>query len=203
MGFGPGAGAIALAAAATVLSASLTGPSLSAQAPIQAESGVRLQGSQVGYATTEQLMAVDARMAMEASAGLAAADGSAAGRRRVVRRPAFDTQRPSALQATAQATEPEVHASEPASFLQAYIGAALSDTGSLPPDPSGAAGPAQFILAANGRIRSFSKATGSADLVLNVSANAFFAPVRNSPNVFGPKIRVRPAGRPLVHHRGD
>jgi hypothetical protein len=191
-----GRGALAVAAAAAVLSGSLTAPSLSAQAPIQAEAGVRIQGGQVGYATSEQLMAIDARMAMEASAGLAAADGSSAGRRRFVKRPAFESQRAAALQASSAATEPEINASEPAAFNQAYIGAALSDTGSLPPDPSGGAGPAQFILAANGRIRSFSKITGAPDLVLNVSTNAFFSPVRNSPNAFSPKIKYdRLAGR--------
>jgi hypothetical protein len=157
---------------------------------------VRVPGAQVGYATTEQLMAIDARMAMEASAGLAAADGSSAGRRRFVKRPAFEAQAASGLRATVEAIEPELSASEPATFHQAYIGAALSETGALPPDPTGAAGPSQFILAANGRIRSFSKATGTADLVLNVSTNAFFAPVRNSPNAFSPKIKYdRLAGR--------
>ncbi len=131
-----------------------------------------LQSAQIGYATSDQLMAIEAR---DARAGLQMAGdepvarvASCAGPRSSIRCPRAPTQ-------SAALTGPEVTASEAASFQQAFIGAALSDTASFPPDPSGAAGPTQFILAANGRIRSFSKATGTADLVLNFSTNAFFA----------------------------
>src|SRR5262245_24911984 len=48
-----------------------------------------------------------------------------------------------------------------------FLGATLADTGAFPPDTMGAVGPAQFIVAANGRIRSFNKQTGVADGVLN------------------------------------
>ena len=83
-----------------------------------------------------------------------------------------------------------------ATFAQSYQGASFGELGSLPPDPSGAAGPAQFILAANGRIRSFSRATGAPDGVLNVSTSTFFAPVRNGAGAFAPKIKYdRLAGR--------
>jgi hypothetical protein len=86
--------------------------------------------------------------------------------------------------------------SEPVTVLQSYTGLTLGETGSLPPDPSGAAGPSQFILAANGRIRSFSKTTGTADGVLNVALNTFFTPVRNGAAVSSPKIKYdRLAGR--------
>jgi hypothetical protein len=49
--------------------------------------------------------------------------------------------------------------------------------GSFPPDSMGAAGPTQFIIFVNGRLRSFSKATGAADGVLNVDPDNFFSSV--------------------------
>lgn len=52
----------------------------------------------------------------------------------------------------------------------------LADTGAFPPDSMGTVGPTQFIAAANGRIRSFTK-NGVADGVLSVSPDAFFASV--------------------------
>ena len=74
---------------------------------------------------------------------------------------------------------------------------------SLPPDPSGAAGPTQFILAANGRIRSFCEGDGGGrrrpqsldQRVLHAGAHR-----REHVRAEG---QVRPARRPLVHHRGD
>ncbi len=84
----------------------------------------------------------------------------------------------------------------PATLLQSYTAINLGDTGALPPDPSGAAGPSQFIVAANGRIKSFSRASGAADGVINVSTNAFFGSVRNGASTFGPKVKYdRLAGR--------
>ncbi|HVJ26953.1 MAG TPA: hypothetical protein VM493_05395 [Vicinamibacterales bacterium] len=77
-----------------------------------------------------------------------------------------------------------------------FNAASLFETNALPPDGSGAAGPAQFILAANGRIRSFAKATGAPDGVLNVSSDSFFASVRGGAETFGARIRYdRLAGR--------
>jgi hypothetical protein len=89
-----------------------------------------------------------------------------------------------------------VDVSAPVTLLQSFTGLTLTETGSLPPDPSGAAGPSQFILAANGRIRSFSKATGAPDGVLNLATNTFFSPVRNGAVTFSPKVKYdRLAGR--------
>jgi hypothetical protein len=89
-----------------------------------------------------------------------------------------------------------VDVTEPATLLQSYTAMNLGDTGRLPPDPSGAAGPTQFIVAANGRIKSFSRASGMADGVINVSTNAFFGSVRNGASTFGPKVKYdRLAGR--------
>src|SRR5437899_1900398 len=48
-----------------------------------------------------------------------------------------------------------------------FTGATLADVGAFPPDCMGAVGPTQFIVAINGRIRSFNKATGTADGVMN------------------------------------
>jgi hypothetical protein len=58
-----------------------------------------------------------------------------------------------------------------------FIGATLTDTAAFPPDSMGAAGPSQFVVFVNGRIRSFIKATGIADGVLNADPDVFFAPV--------------------------
>lgn len=59
-----------------------------------------------------------------------------------------------------------------------FTGATLADTGAFPPDTMGAVGPSQFIVAVNGRIRSFNKATGIADGALNLDMDIFFASVK-------------------------
>jgi hypothetical protein len=58
-----------------------------------------------------------------------------------------------------------------------FTGATLTDTGAFPPDTMGAVGPTQFIVAVNGRFRSFNKSTGVADSVLNIDPDVFFASV--------------------------
>jgi hypothetical protein len=61
-----------------------------------------------------------------------------------------------------------------------FLAATLAETeNSFPPDTMGAAGPTQFIIALNGRFRSFNKATGSADGVLDANSDIFFQPVMN------------------------
>jgi hypothetical protein len=62
-----------------------------------------------------------------------------------------------------------------------FTGATLSDTAAFPPDSMGAAGPGQFIVAVNGRFRSFSKNTGAADGVLDVNPDVFFGSVMTPP----------------------
>ncbi len=132
-------------------------------------------------------------------ASAAATDAVVLERRRIVRRPAISGTDRSGIEAqgaVAGAPDADLSATEAATLLQNFVGATLGETGSLPPDPSGAAGPTQFILAANGRIRSFAKATGVADGVLNLSTNSFFTPVRAGANTFGPKVKYdRLAGR--------
>src|ERR1051325_1853708 len=44
-----------------------------------------------------------------------------------------------------------------------FTGVTLADTLSFPPDTLGAAGPSQFIIALNGRFRSFNKSTGRSE----------------------------------------
>lgn len=58
-----------------------------------------------------------------------------------------------------------------------FLGATLADCNAFPPDTMGAVGPTQFIVALNGRLRSFNKSTGAADGALNTNFDAFFAPV--------------------------
>jgi hypothetical protein len=74
-----------------------------------------------------------------------------------------------------------------------FLGATLSDTHAYPPDSMGAVGPAQYIVAVNGRIRSFNKATGAADGVINADTDVFFNPVLTPPanNNFTSDPRIR------------
>jgi hypothetical protein len=61
-----------------------------------------------------------------------------------------------------------------------FLAATLPETeSSFPPDTMGAAGPTQFIIALNGRFRSFNKATGAADGALDANSDIFFQPVLN------------------------
>ncbi len=74
-----------------------------------------------------------------------------------------------------------------------FLGATLADTAAFPPDTMGAVGPAQFIVAVNGRIRSFNKQTGVADGVLNADTDIFFQSVLTPPlsNNFTSDPRIR------------
>src|SRR5262249_8354719 len=55
-----------------------------------------------------------------------------------------------------------------------WTAATLADTGSFPPDTMGAAGPTQYIIAMNGRFRSFNKTTGLRDNALDADPDVFF-----------------------------
>jgi hypothetical protein len=74
------------------------------------------------------------------------------------------------------------------SFTGATLGGA-NPTNAIRPDTMGAAGPTQFIVAVNGRIVSFNKATGAADGILNTTTDNFFTSVRNSSVTQYPRIR--------------
>src|ERR1043166_8934405 len=74
-----------------------------------------------------------------------------------------------------------------------------SQTGAFPPDSMGAVGPSQFIIFVNGRIRSFNKATGFADGVMDFSPDFFFGSLMTPANInftSDPQIRYdRLSGR--------
>jgi hypothetical protein len=74
-----------------------------------------------------------------------------------------------------------------------FLGATLADTLSFPPDSMGAAGPSQFIVAVNGRFRSFNKTTGLADGAINANPDVFFNSVMTPPaaNNFTTDPRIR------------
>ena len=74
-----------------------------------------------------------------------------------------------------------------------FTGATLFDTSAFPPDSMGTAGPSQYIVAVNGRIRSFNKQTGAADGVLDVNPDVFFSSVMTPPveNNFTSDPRIR------------
>src|SRR6202011_4339733 len=52
-----------------------------------------------------------------------------------------------------------------------------TETGAFPPDSMGAVGPSQFFIFINGRLRTFGKATGVADGVVNADPDVFFQSV--------------------------
>jgi hypothetical protein len=62
-----------------------------------------------------------------------------------------------------------------------FTGATLADASGFPPDSMGAVGRFQFIVAINGRIRSFNKTNGVADGVLNIGTDTFFNSVMTPP----------------------
>ncbi len=73
------------------------------------------------------------------------------------------------------------------------------DTNAVSPDASGDVGATQYLLAANGRIRSFSKLTGAADDALNATTDQFFITVRGGAATTTPRVRYdRRARRWLV-----
>ncbi|MEO6182177.1 MAG: hypothetical protein ABIP76_03495, partial [Verrucomicrobiota bacterium] len=78
------------------------------------------------------------------------------------------------------------------SFGVSFTGATLNDTRAYPPDTMGAVGPSQFIVAVNGRIRSFNKTTGAADGIINADTDVFFASVMSpAVNNFTSDPRIR------------
>jgi hypothetical protein len=90
-------------------------------------------------------------------------------------------------------------ASAPQTLGVNFLGATLADTNAFPPDTMGAAGPTQFLIGINGRIRTFDKASGAADGVLNADMDVFFNSVRNNQSTSDPRVRYdRLSGRWFV-----
>ena len=77
---------------------------------------------------------------------------------------------------------PEIAPSAPQTVGVTFDGATgPTETGAFPPDTMGAVGPSQVVVFLNGRLRSFNKATGAADGVLNVDTDVFFSSVMTPP----------------------
>jgi len=84
------------------------------------------------------------------------------------------TAAPSAVTAPQQQS---VGSFAPQVLATSFTAATLADCSGYPPDTMGVVGPTQFIIALNGRIRSFSKATGVADGAINITTDTFFTSV--------------------------
>lgn len=72
-----------------------------------------------------------------------------------------------------------------------FTAATFNDCNSWPPDTMGTVGPTQFIVALNGRIRSFNKQTGAADGAINVDPDVFFSSVMTSGSNASTDPRIR------------
>ncbi len=71
-----------------------------------------------------------------------------------------------------------------------WNGANISVSGYIPPDSTGAAGPTQILVCANGRIRIYSKAGGLGSL--DTSTDNFFNSVRNGSGTSDPQVKYDP-----------
>jgi hypothetical protein len=106
----------------------------------------------------------------------------------------------------AEATSPAVGApvgspgpDAPQTLGVSFLGATSAETNAFPPDTMGAAGPSQFLVGVNGRLRTFVKSTGAADGVLDVATDSFFDSVRNGQATAYPRVRYdRVADRWIV-----
>ncbi|MCG3125627.1 MAG: hypothetical protein CHACPFDD_00452 [Phycisphaerae bacterium] len=68
-----------------------------------------------------------------------------------------------------------------------FLGPVLSESGFVPPDTEGAAGPTQILMCANGRIKLYDKSGVLGPL--NASTNTFFNSVRASSTTSDPRVR--------------
>lgn len=78
---------------------------------------------------------------------------------------------------------------DPKQLSPNFLVARYEDSGVVPPDAMGVVGPTQFILAANGLVRSFDKSTGKVDHVLNISTTLFFSAVAEGSFTSDSRIR--------------
>ncbi len=72
-----------------------------------------------------------------------------------------------------------------------FTAANFSDCSGWPPDTMGPVGPAQFIIALNGRIRSFDRGTGAPDGAINANTDSFFSSVMTPGSNFTTDPRIR------------
>jgi hypothetical protein len=189
---GPASLGIVAVAALIALATIARSDALSAQTPA---SSATAMPEQAGELVPSEPAAVRATWQLMREESADASVVETRRRRFVVTRPTVNRSDAIAAEAPMQA-EDELSASAPATVAQNFLGATFGELGSLPPDPSGSVGPTQFIFAANGRIRTFSRASGSADGVMNLTTNAFFTPVRVGASTYTPKVKYdRLAGR--------
>ena len=100
---------------------------------------------------------------------------------------------------TARVAVPDTAATNaPQTTTTNFTGATLADTGAFPPDSMGAVGPTQFVVFVNGRLRTFTKATGAADGVLNADPDVFFASVMTP--VSGGSLNINFTSDPMVRY---
>lgn len=86
-------------------------------------------------------------------------------------------------------TPPVVEQSNDPALTPNFTAATFDDSGMVPPDAMGVVGPTQFILGANGRVRSFDKKSGKMDLAIDISTNLFFTPVSRGSLTSDSRIR--------------
>ena len=103
----------------------------------------------------------------------------------------------------ADKSQPRINSiTSPQTLGLTFLGATLADANAFPPDVMGMVGSTQFIVAINGRIRSFNKTTGAADGVLNADMDVFFSTVMSTQSgtfTSDPRIRYdRITGRWFV-----
>lgn len=72
-----------------------------------------------------------------------------------------------------------------------FSGPTLDDSGAYPPDTQGDVGPSQYIVAINGRFRSYSKSTGLADGALDADPDQFFSTVMTAGTNFTSDPHIR------------
>ena len=113
-----------------------------------------------------------------------------------------ETERPG-QQSPDPSVPPSLRLSFPPSLLPSFApsptlnftAATLAETSAFPPDSMGAAGPTQFLLAVNGRIRVFNKSTGTIGQ-LDADIDSFFNSVRAGSITTDPRVRYdRLSGR--------
>ncbi len=85
----------------------------------------------------------------------------------------------------------------PQSVGATFLGMRLSESGAVPPDSMGAAGPTQILAISNGRIKVFTKAGGTGSL--NTTTDIFFSSVTGGFGTSDPHVRYdRLSGRWFV-----
>lgn len=90
---------------------------------------------------------------------------------------------------TEHSVDSELKATRLSTVPISTLATTVAECHSFPPDTMGDVGPLQYIIACNGRIKTFSKTTGLPDNVLNVDLGVFLNSVTNNERVSDPRIR--------------